>query len=108
MEWHSRFEAEISKAVAARSRANEGQARVCARRAAGIAAAEYLARRGLAARSVSAIDALQQLMQDASLPAEVRGLTEHLIQPVGLDFRLPPGIDLVAEARRLRELLLSD
>ena len=42
MNWQLNIEAEFEKAEQARRRGNEGQARVCARRAAGIAIREYL------------------------------------------------------------------
>ena len=40
MDWQIKIKAEFDKAEQARARGNEGQARVCARRAAGIAARE--------------------------------------------------------------------
>jgi hypothetical protein len=43
-------------AVEVRARGNEGQARVCARRAAGAVLREYFQRRGLPVRSPSAYD----------------------------------------------------
>ena len=43
MDWQAEIQAELEKAQQARARGNEGQARVCARRAAGIAAREYFA-----------------------------------------------------------------
>jgi hypothetical protein len=108
VDWRAQFKAEIEKAGQARARGNEGQARVCARRAAGLVAAEFYARRGPAPVSSSAIDVLRQLMVDPSLPADLLPLVDHLVQQVNTDFKLPPGVDLIAEARRLREYLLPD
>ena len=42
---------EFERAASARRKGNEGQARVCARRAAGIAIREYLIRRGTRLRA---------------------------------------------------------
>lgn len=108
MEWKSEIEAEFAKADQARSRGNEGQARVCARRAAGIAAREYLARRGVRVRTSSAYDLLQSIAQDPDVDYELREIAAHLILRVNEEFRLPAGIDLVAEARLLCSRLLPD
>jgi hypothetical protein len=108
MDWLERFDAELEHAEQARARGNEGQARVCARRAAGIAAAEYLRRRGHAATSGSAIDILEQLALEPVLPAECALILTHLLQKVNTEFKLPAGVDLIAESRLLRQQLLPD
>ncbi len=98
----SRIEVELAAAEAARAAGNEGRARVCARRAAGLAALDFLARRG-ARSGASAYDALQSL---ASLPGLDPGLAAaagRLTRRVDEDFRLPPEVDLIAEASRLIE-----
>ena len=108
MDWRERFDTELEGAEQARARGNEGQARVCARRAAGIAAAEYFRRHGNTTRSGSAIDALNQLALEPSLPAESASILSHLLQQVDTEFKLPEGVDLISEARLLRRQLLSD
>ncbi len=106
MDWAEHFQHELRNAELARARGNEGQARVCARRAAGIAAAEYHARRGLHASTGSALDLLRDLLTDDSVPAAALPAVESLVMQVNSDFQLPPGVDLIAEARRLPDLLL--
>ena len=108
MNWRERFDAELEHAERARARGNEGQARVCARRAAGIAVAEYFRRRGHPATSGSAIDVLDQLALEPELPAECASILTHLLQKVNTEFKLPSGVDLIAEARLLRQQLLPD
>ena len=108
MDWRERFDAEMDRAEQARARGNEGQARVCARRAAGVAAAEYFRRRGQAPTSGSAIDILGQLALEPSLPAQAAPLLTHLLQQVDTEFKLPARVDLIAEARLLRHQLLPD
>jgi hypothetical protein len=81
---------------------------VCARRAAGIAGAEYFSRRGHITTSGSAIDILDRLAVEPSLPAEVPPVLAHLLQKVNTEFKLPAGVDLIAEARLLRQRLLPD
>lgn len=101
------FDREIGIGEQARAGGNEGRARVCARRAAGIAAAEYYARRGQSARTTSALDLLSALQADAAVPAEARPLIINLLLQVNEGFELPSGVDLLADARRLRAALLG-
>jgi hypothetical protein len=108
MERPPEVQSELDRAQEARERGNEGQARVCARRAAGHAARLYLARHGDAPRSSSAYDLLRLIADDPSLPARDREIAGHLTLRVNEEFRLPPGIDLIGEARELCDELLAD
>jgi hypothetical protein len=90
----------------ARLDGNEGRARVCARRAAGIAVREYLARHGRRSHSLSALDLLEELRKSGRAPSDVTPLIDHLALRVDEEFRLPPGVDLLEEARKLRDTLL--
>lgn len=101
------LQAEFERAAQARARGNEGQARVCARRAAGIAIREYFTRSGKRVPSASAYDLLHLLKQDARLPAELQPVVEHLILRVTEEFKLPVHADLIAEARTLCDWLLE-
>jgi HEPN domain-containing protein len=107
-DWKSKLQAEFERAKAARSEGNEGQARVCARRAAGIAIREYLLRRGQSVHTASAYDLLMQLIEDPSTTPEVRQTATYLTLRVKEDFNLPVDVDLLAEAHRLCNKLLSD
>jgi len=106
-DWQSALKVEFERAVQARARGNEGQARVCARRAAGIAAREYFTRRGEVVRTPSAYDLLRRLTEDAQLPAELRQAAGYLTLRVNEEFKLPVDVDLVAEAHKLCDELLS-
>ena len=106
-DWKSRLEAELERAEAARMRGNEGQARVCARRAAGIAIRQYLLRRGQPVRTSSAYDLLNLIAEDPLSTPEVKQAAAHLTLRVNEDFKLPAGVDLLAEARQLCARLLS-
>lgn len=105
--WQSDIQAEFEKASQARERGNEGQARVCARRAAGIAAREYLTRRGIRPPSVSAYDVLNLLKDDALLSPDLRSIADHLTVRVTEEFKLPINVDLVEEAKFFCEELLK-
>jgi hypothetical protein len=99
MDWQSQIEAEFEKAEQARTRGNEGQARVCARRAAGIAIREYLTRQGIHPPSVSAYDLLNFLKEDPQLSPDLKIIADHLTLRVNEEFKLPIDVDLIAEAR---------
>jgi len=108
MDWQTEIEAELEKAEEARGRGNEGQARVCARRAAGIAIREYLTRRGIRPPSVSAYDLLNLLKDDPRLTPDLKQIVDHLTLRVTEEFKLPVEADLVAEARIFCQELLRN
>jgi hypothetical protein len=97
----AKIEAELSAARAARAAGNEGRARVCARRAAGLAAREFLARRGL--QTGSAYTALQELTGLPGLAPALAATAEQLTLRVSPEFSLPAEVDLIAAASRLIE-----
>ena len=102
----TQIDKEFEKAEQARAKNNEGQARVCARRAAGIAIREYLTRKGTPPRTASAYDLLNLIKIDPLLSPDLRLIADHLTVRVTEEFKLPVDADLVAEARTLcRELL---
>src|SRR5512140_1176002 len=104
----SEIQAELQKAGQARARGNEGQARVCARRAAGIAARAYFERLGKPILSSSAYDLLNLVAQDPAVPAALRESAAYLTLRVDEQFKLPPGIDLLAEAEKFCESIAND
>lgn len=106
-DWQSEIQAEFDRAAQARQRHNEGQARVCARRAAGIAVREYLSRRGIRPPSNSAFDLLNLVKDDPSLPSDLKLVADHLTVRVTEEFKLPVDVDLVAEARDFCDRLLK-
>ena len=108
MDWQTNIGTEFEKAEQARARGNEGQARVCARRAAGIAIREYLTRRGIRHPSVSAYDLLNLLKDDSSLSPNLKLIVDHLTLRVTEEFKLPVDADLVAEAKIFCQELLSE
>lgn len=103
----SKLEEEFNRAEQARANGNEGQARVCARRAAGIAARVYLTRNGIPQRNASAYDLLNLLKTDPLLPPDLRLIADHLTLRVTEEFKLPVNADLVAEARKICDELLK-
>ena len=108
MDWQTQIQHEFERAEQARARGNEGQARVCARRAAGIAAREYLARRGQSVRTPSAYDLLNLLAEDPLLSADLRQAAAYLTLRVTEEFKLPVAVDLVAEEKKLVDALNAE
>jgi len=107
-DWQAQLEKEFAMAEKARGNKNEGQARVCARRAAGIAIREYLTRKETPPSSLSAVDLLNLLKDDPLLPSDLKLIVDHLTLRVTEEFKLPVDVDLVAEARKLCEELLKN
>ena len=103
----TRIELEFERAAQARSNGNEGQARVCARRAAGIALRDYFKRHGISPPSISAYDLLIFIKEDPLLPPDLKRVADHLTLRVTEEFNLPVDADLVVEARSLCEWLLK-
>ena len=106
-DWQSKIQTEFDRAEQARANRNEGQARVCARRAAGIAIREYLTRKGTSSPSLSAVDLLNLLKDDPHLSPDLRLIIDHLTLRVTEEFKLPVNVDLVAEAKKLCNELLK-
>ena len=102
------IQAEFDRAEQARVKNNEGQARVCARRAAGIAIRDYLTRQGTHISSTSSYDLLNLIKEDAHLSSDLKLIADHLTLRVTEEFKLPVDADLVAEARVLCEWLLNN
>ena len=107
MDWKLQIEQEFKRAEEARANKNEGQARVCARRAAGIAIREYLNRKEIHPPSSSAYDLLNLIKDDPLLSPGLKRIAEHLTLRVTEEFKLPVNVDLISEARVLCEELLK-
>jgi len=105
--WQEQIRREFERAEQARANGNEGQARVCARRAAGIAIREYFIRKGILPPSVSAYDLLSLIKDDPLLSPDLKLIADHLTLRVTEEFKLPVKADLVAEARKLCDELLK-
>jgi hypothetical protein len=104
--WKTAYQNEITLAAAARQRNNEGQARVYARRAAGIIIQAYYQQRQIALPPLSAYDLLKMLMDDETQPQAIRQSAAYLTLRVNEQFKLPAGLDLIKEAETLAAALL--
>jgi len=106
--WKKTFDDEIRNARISRQEGNEGRARVCARRAAGIVISEYFARNSLPDPSESAYERLLALRQIPQISDQVIDFSQHLIQRVTPEHTLPFEADLIEDAIQLRKVLLQE
>ena len=105
--WKEKLQIEFERAQEARMQGNEGKARVCARRADGIAIRKYYARQGQTIRASSAYDLLRMLTEDTRVYSELRRAASYLTLHVTEEFKLPIDVDLLDEARKLCDGLLT-
>jgi len=107
-DWQQKITTEFDQAQKARSEGNEGRARVCARRAAGIAIREYFNRKGRRVTESSAYELLNSIENSPEISSNLKQIASHLTMRVSENFTLPVGIDLVEESRLLCNALLPD
>ncbi len=89
---------EILLAKQSRAEGNEGRARVCARRAAGTAAGQFLIEQGVGDAEDNAVQSLIRLSTMDSLPDRVQIAARLLVMRVDESNNLPPKVDLIEEA----------
>lgn len=94
-----KIEAELAQAQSARESGNEGRARVCARRAAGFAIAEYLLLTGKSPAPASATDLLALFQTLPAVPADLKEIARLLLVRVNTDYQFPLPVDLLDETR---------
>ncbi|MHB0923061.1 MAG: hypothetical protein ACYC3H_03745 [Bellilinea sp.] len=85
----------------ARLTGNEGKARVCARRAAGIAVRALFNASGETIRDPSAFAVLNHLGQLETTPGHIKEAIARLLTRVAPDYTLPIQADIIADARVL-------
>ncbi len=107
-EWKIEYENEIEHARQARLLGNEGMARVCARRAAGIVIGEFLYRSGHTRVNRSAYDRMSVFLEIPNIDEEAREINRHFLLKVNHTGQLPVTIDLIKDALWLKEHLLED
>jgi HEPN domain-containing protein len=95
----ARLERELARAEQARAAGQIGQARVCARRAAGLAIRAYYRRREGVGWGGDALTQLRRLQRDAAVPEPVRAAAARLTTKVNFDHSLPFTEDPIEDAR---------
>jgi hypothetical protein len=107
-EFRQQLNAEFEQAEVARSIGNEGRARVCCRRAAGIAIREYFDQRGKSFFGKSSYDLIKIFSDAPEIHQDIKQICNHLTLRVSEDFTIPAGVDLLEETRFLCSSLLPD
>jgi hypothetical protein len=106
--WKVEYTKEIEHATSARINGNEGMARVCARRAAGIVVGEYLNRLGYSNLANSAYDRLSLFNSLPVVDQKYKDIANHFLLKVNLDYQLPLEADLIRDVIWLEKSLLSE
>jgi hypothetical protein len=106
--WKKLATTELEQAENARHKGNEGQARVCARRAAGHVAGEYLQRQGIPFRSDNALEKLRFLAEHPELTSKEVDIIQHFLMHITPEHKLPIDAGLIADVRLLAQQLLNE
>ena len=102
-----RIAIELERAKAARAAGNEGKARVCARRAAGMAIESHYRERFGEADQPDALKLLRRFLHAPDTPEPLRAAAKRLATRVRADHTLPFSDDLLQDARNIVEGLLN-
>jgi hypothetical protein len=105
--WNIEFLKEIEQARISRQSGNEGRARVCARRAAGIAAGEYLSQIQPDYQIKGALENLTNLQSHLSISKNIKDSISLFIIHVDYEHNLPVDVDLIEKAVEIRDKLLT-
>ncbi|MDH3943115.1 MAG: hypothetical protein OEV06_03370 [Anaerolineae bacterium] len=106
------IEAEFQSGSTAQKEGNLGKARVCARRALGIALKGYYTGMGVEFSSSSAFDTIRYMLDDDSAPDDVKERLSAFTQKLAKDSHdqdsyWPLAVDLLDEARWIISRLMS-
>ena len=103
--WEEIFSTELQQAEDARQSGNEGRARVCARRAAGIAVAEFLSRTDHNFEDRGAYENLKYFITLPDISYELKETVTYFIIRVDENYQLPIDVDLIEEAQTIKKHL---
>jgi hypothetical protein len=97
---------ELAGARNAAGAGNDGMTRVCARRAAGVAIAWYIAEYPGAVKGTDALSRLKYLAEDPTFPADVREAAQKLITRITDRFQYPFSTDPIADASLITDYFI--
>lgn len=106
-DWAAGCLAELNQAQRARGAGNEGMARVCARRAAGIVIREYYRRQNENPPEKSAFKLLQFLSQDNAQSHDIRAAAKNFTLAITHEHVLPVDVDLIDSVNWLAKVMLG-
>lgn len=96
----AKIELELIAAEKARQQGFEGRARVCARRAAGLAVTPFLEKQG-SPIPANTYERIKLFAAQSVISPRLRQIASHLTMRVNESYQMPPEIDLIAEVRQL-------
>ena len=96
-----RISIELERAEAARAAGNEGKARVCARRAAGMAIQFHYRERFGEIGGPNTLKLLRRFLQAPDTPEPLRAAAKRLTTRLGADRTMPFSEDLLQDARNI-------
>lgn len=102
-----KFEKEISKALEARAKGNEGMARVCARRGVGIILSDLYSHLSISYPHKSSHEQIKLLLSLPIISDEIKEIVSHFLIHVDHDHKFPLDVDLISEAIYLKQALLN-
>lgn len=105
--WYEEYQHEIMQAHLSRASGNEGMARVCARRAAGVILREYMRRNGVNHTGQSVFPIVRSFQRLSSISEQQKVIVNHFLITVDKDLHLPANIDLISDAEWLAHELLK-
>jgi hypothetical protein len=106
--WKQLTKDELILAENARKAGNDGRARVCARRAAGHVAGEYMQQQDIIIHSESALHRLRYLESLPGLSSAEKDTIQHFLIHVTPEHKLPGNADLIADVKLLARQLLGE
>jgi hypothetical protein len=107
-DWKVEYQKELEHATVARLNGNEGMARVCARRAAGIVIGEYLNRHGHSSLTHRSYDLLTLFISLPDLNPNDKRFANHFLIKVNQDHKFPIDTDLISDVMWLEKSLLGE
>ena len=108
LDWRQLTNQELEMAKSARRSGNEGRARVCARRAAGYVAGEYITRNHINFESESALERLKYLQSTPEINSNQRETVSHFLVHTTPEHQLPIDADLIADVEQLARQLFGE
>lgn len=107
-DWRKLTNQELEMAKSARLNGNEGRARVCARRAAGHVAGEYIVRNHIHFESESALERLRYLQSSPEINSSQCETISHFLVHTTPEHQLPIDADLIEDVDLLARQMLGE
>ncbi len=105
--YKERISKELQIAYASRKQGNEGRARVCARRAVGIALTFFFESTNEQVKDQDAMDLLKHVQSIPEFPPELQQSATRLTARIGADFQYTSNTDPLEDAKAIIEFIFK-